>query len=214
MSLPVLYSFRRCPYAMRARMALSVAGQKVRLREVVLRDKPPSLLEFSPKAQVPVLVLPKGQVLEESMDIMYWALQQADPDGWLAPLQSQGSEVSSLIEANDGDFKRNLDRYKYSTRYEGEDPLQHRTEAETFLKLLDDRLHKHAFLFGDRLSLADVAIAPFIRQFANTDRAWFDSTPYAALQGWLERFLESNLFLSCMKKHKQWHSGDPPTTMG
>ena len=207
---PILYSFRRCPYAIRARMALAVSGQICRLREVVLRDKPPSLVEISPKATVPVLLLPDGTVLEESVEIMLWALEQNDPEGWLSTEIATREELLNLIGANDGDFKEHLDRYKYAPRFEGADPIEHRTAAEVFLGRLDALLADRPYLFGDKPSLADVAIAPFIRQFANTDRPWFNSTPYANLQAWLNNFLESEDFLQSMKKYKQWHTGDRP----
>ena len=207
---PILYSFRRCPYAMRARMALSVSGQKVRLREVVLQDKPPCLLEYSPKATVPILVLPNGDILEESLDIMRWALGHSDPQAWLSPTTGSLAEVLELIQANDSDFKHHLDRYKYSTRYADADSLTHRQEAERFLQTLNLRLKDNAFLFGRQLSLADVAIAPFVRQFANADRDWFNATDYQELRRWLDSFVESSLFLASMKKFKKWHSGDSP----
>ena len=211
MSLPLLYSFRRCPYAMRARLALWKAGVSCELREVVLRDKPPSLLEYSPKATVPVLVLDDGTVIDESLDVMLWALKGSDPDGWLTPESGDVEAMCALIAVNDNDFKGHLDRYKYPNRYEDVDPLHHRAEAERFLADLDGRLREHAYLFGPEPSLADWAIGPFIRQFANTNRAWFDETPYEALKAWLERFLESPLFQSVMSKYPQWHAGDEPT---
>jgi UPF0176 protein len=207
---PILYSFRRCPYAIRARMALATSAQVCRLREVVLRDKPPSLVEISPKATVPVLQLPDGTVIEESLEIMQWALDQGDPEGWLQPETGSMEEVLDLIGANDGDFKAHLDRYKYATRFDGVDPLEHRQAAEVFLARLNQQLESRTFLFGARPCLADMAIAPFIRQFASADREWFDSTPYPNLQTWLKAFLASKVFTQCMKKHKQWHSGDRP----
>ena len=210
-TLPILYSFRRCPYAIRARMALQASGQRCELREVVLRDKPPCMLEYSPKGTVPVLVLVDGRVIDESLEVMEWALKQADPEGWLEPSEAHSEAVSALIEWNDGDFKFHLDRYKYSTRYEGVDSLEHREGAERFLADLNQRLTCHRYLFGSRPALADWAIGPFIRQFANTNRAWFDETPYDALKEWLERFLSSPLFQSIMLKYPQWHEGDPPT---
>ena len=209
--LPILYSFRRCPYAMRARLAVSVSGQRCELREVVLRDKPPSLLEYSPKGTVPVLVLPDGVVIDESRDVMRWALERSDPEGWMAPETGNLAEIESLIDWNDGDFKSNLDRYKYATRYEGVDPIEHRDQAESFLAALDARLTEQAYLFGATIGFADVAIAPFIRQFANADKRWFDATPYTALQQWLEAFVTSPRFVGIMSKYPQWHAGDVQT---
>lgn len=211
MTLPILYSFRRCPYAMRARLALWKSGVQCELREVVLRDKPPSLLAFSPKATVPVLVLGDGSVIDESLDIMLWALHRSDPDGWLTPATGDVDAMGALIHINDHDFKGHLDRYKYPDRYEDSDPLAHRAEAERFLADLNGRLKDHSHLFGPRPSLADWAIAPFIRQFANTQREWFDETPYDALRRWLERLLSGPLFCAVMSKYPQWSAGDEPT---
>jgi glutathione S-transferase len=205
---PILYSFRRCPYAMRARMALVVSGQVCQLREVVLRDKPPSLLEYSRKGTVPVLVLPDETVIDESRDVMRWALNQSDPEGWLAPETGAMTKVEALVDRNDQDFKTHLDRYKYATRYEDADPLEHRTQAERFLAELESRLESNPYLFGRKVSFADVAIGPFIRQFANADKAWFDSTPYTHLRRWLDSFVSSERFLGSMKKYPQWHEGD------
>ena len=212
-ALPILYSFRRCPYAIRARLALQASGQVCELREVVLRDKPPSMLAYSPKGTVPVLVLPGGQVIDESLDVMNWALQQSDPEGWLAPSQTDADEVDALIAWNDGDFKHHLDRYKYSTRYEGADALEHRDEAERFLCSLNERLLGQAYLFGANISLADAALLPFIRQFANADRKWFDALGYPDLQRWLGDFLDSQAFLDAMQKYPQWHAGNEVTRL-
>ncbi len=208
--LPILYSFRRCPYAMRARMGLRAAGQLCELREVVLRDKPGEMVEASPKATVPILVLPGGEVVDESFDIMVWALKQNDPDNWLTPEEGTLADMIDLIEQCEAEFKPHLDRYKYTNRYEEADPGVHRSEAEKFLAVLESRLVKFPFLFGSRKALADFAIAPFIRQFANTDKAWFDASPYPRLQAWLEEFLSSESFLSVMTKYPQWQPGAEP----
>lgn len=203
---PILYSFRRCPYAMRARMAIAASGIGCTLREVVLRDKPQAMLSISPKGTVPVLQLPDGRVLEESLDIMHWALGQHDPDGWLQ--EGEPKTRDALIHAMDADFKGHLDRYKYPTRYDNVDPLYHRGEAEKFLITLNDQIGDQPYLFGPRISMADIALFPFIRQFANTNRDWFNSLPLPALQRWLENHLESDLFLSVMQKYPQWHPGE------
>lgn len=209
LDFPLLYSFRRCPYAMRARLALSISKQHCRLREIVLRDKPDHMVEISPKATVPVLQLHDGMVLEESLDIMKWALTNEDPDGWLSPENGTLQDMFALISECDGEFKHNLDRYKYATRYEeGTDPIHHRSEGEKFLSKLNDRLTTTNNLFGDRPALADFAIFPFVRQFANTDRGWFDSAPYPHLQRWLQEHLESDLFKGVMKKWPVWQDGD------
>jgi glutathione S-transferase len=198
MAEPVLYSFRRCPYAMRARMALSVSDAQYEHREVVLRDKPPQMLEASPKGTVPVLVAENGEVLEESLDVMRWALGQSDPEGWL------DRDDPALIEANDGPFKHHLDRYKYATRYDDVDPEEHRAAALDILRTLEERLEAGAYLCGEQRGFADIAIFPFIRQFANADRAWFDVQDLPKLQAWLEGLITSDLFTGVMQKHPQW----------
>ncbi|MEP3113513.1 glutathione S-transferase [Nisaea sp.] len=201
--LPVLYSFRRCPYAMRARLALTISRQDCVLHEVVLRDKPPKMLELSPKGTVPVLHLPDGQVLEQSLDIMRWTLARHDPESWLAPETGSVAEMEALIAECDGAFKHHLDRYKYAVRYGPEtDPVYHRDEGAVFLGLLNERLQDHTYQFGTRPSLADFAIFPFVRQFANTDREWFDAEPLTDLQTWLDGHLSSDLFQSVMRRRE------------
>jgi UPF0176 protein len=207
---PILYSFRRCPYAIRARLALAEAGVQVRLREVVLRNKPPCLLELSPKATVPVLVLEDGTVIEESLEIMDWAKTQTNSKEWFSPGPPESTQMRALIERTDGYFKHHLDRYKYSTHFEDENPLEHRQAAEVFLDELEALLRNSSFLFSEQFSYADAAIAPFIRQFASTDREWFNQRNSPKLLAWLDRFLDSDSFLLCMKKYKQWYSGDRP----
>lgn len=209
-ALPILYSFRRCPYAMRARLALSISGQAHELREVVLRNKPADLLAASPKGTVPVLVLPGGEVIDESLDIMRWALGRHDPAQWLTPPGASSAEMAALIAANDGDFKRHLDRYKYPNRYVDESggdaagfELTHRTEAALWLAQLDARLGD-GWLFGTQPSLADMAILPFVRQFAHTDADWFAVQPWPRLRGWLAAFEASDLYAGVMQKHAAW----------
>lgn len=194
-SLPILYSYRRCPYAMRARMALSYTKLAVEHREIALRAKPAHMLQISPKATVPVLLLADGKVLEESLDIMRWALAQHDPDGWLATYDA------ALIADNDGAFKQALDGYKYA---QNPTKQQHRTQAEQFLRKLEARLQQHAYLCGASCSATDIAIFPFIRQFAAVDAAWFECSSYAALRLWLSGLVGSELFLSVMQKHPVW----------
>ena len=210
-SQPILYSFRRCPYAMRARMALYTSGVRCELREVVLRDKPTHMLEISPKATVPVLQVTPDQIIDESLDVMLWALDQHDPDQWLVPENNDPGTMMALIAKADGDFKDNLDRYKYSNRYEGVDAAACRTAGEGFLVELNTMLQNTPYLFGQRPCLADMAIATFIRQFANTDRDWFDQTPYVPLHGWLSAFLDSESFNAVMDKYPQWQPDDPIT---
>ena len=205
MAHPILYSFRRCPYAMRARMALLVAEIQVELREVVLRDRPEHMLEISPKGTVPVLLLDDGTVLEESMDIMLWALDESLLVGdWM-----------QLVDGNDGDFKYHLDRYKYNNRYENPlAPEEHRSHVVAFLNEYNNRLSEHQYLCGDQCTIADYALSPFVRQFANTDRQWFDELPLPHLHRWLETMLESETFRKCMVKHPQWMDSDDPVFFG
>ncbi|RCK25836.1 glutathione S-transferase [Thalassospira lucentensis] len=207
---PVLYSFRRCPYAMRARMALLSAGIDVELREVVLRDKPQSMIDASPKATVPVLIQSDGTVIDESLEIMVWALVENDPNEWMTPESGTLDDMLALIAQNDGPFKHHLDRYKYHTRYEHADPAEHRRDAEKILNRLDGRLAVGRYLFGSRPALADFAIAPFVRQFANADRDAFDAMPFVHVQRWLADFLASSFFERAMTKYDQWHEGDAP----
>jgi glutathione S-transferase len=204
-NLPILYSFRRCPYAMRARMAVAVSGVKVELREVVLRDKPAEMLAVSPKGTVPVLELPDGRVLEESTDIMHWALEQNDPDNWLRHVDTD------LISANDGPFKQALDRYKYPHRYDLPDGMEGRDKALVHLNELDKRLTNAPFLAGGTCGFTDIALIPFVRQFAATHQAWFDAQPLSALQGWLAALLQSRLFACTMTRYPQWKQGDVAT---
>ncbi len=199
---PVLYSFRRCPYAMRARMALVVSDTAVKLREVVLRDKPPEMIEASPKGTVPVLVLQDGKVMDESLDIMHWALARHDPDNWLAGVDND------LISANDGPFKAALDRYKYPHRYNIVDPEPYRREGWDILADLNARLGQKAYLAGYGPGFADIAIFPFVRQFAATDQSWFDAQSAAPLHGWLNALTTSILFETIMRRFPQWHTGD------
>jgi glutathione S-transferase len=209
MTSPILYSFRRCPYAMRARLAISSAGLTCRLREVVLRDKPDEMLDASPKGTVPVLVLGDATVIDQSLDIMRHALASGDPERWLSPEEGSPEAMLDLISACDGPFKHHLDRYKYASRYEDEGAIaeDHRDAGSVFLKTLDERLETRHQLFGERVSLADMAVMPFIRQFANTDRAWFDSAPYPHLKTWLAGHLDSERFKRIMPKFAQWKTG-------
>lgn len=189
---------------MRARMAVAVSGVAVELREIVLRDKPKEMLEASPKGTVPVLVLPDGQVVEESLDIMRWALVQGDPQCWL------GRESQEIILATDGPFKQALDRYKYPHRYNLDDGLTHRDAAMTHLSQLNDLLAAEPYLGGSKPAFTDIAVFPFVRQFAATDAGWFDTLPLPALQSWLAHNLNSALFAQIMTRFPQWKTGDAP----
>ena len=203
---PVLYTFRRCPYAMRARLALSASGVEVRVREVILRDKPAAMLEASPKGTVPVLVLESGEVVEESLDVMRWALAVADPEGWLS---ADAAETDALITQNDGPFKRALDRYKYPERY-GSDPLVHRTAGLEILQGLSERIGVRGGQLCDPApTLADIAIFPFVRQFAATDAAWWAANAPAPLRAWLDGHVNSPRFRAIMEKFPRWEPGAP-----
>jgi glutathione S-transferase len=195
-----LYSFRRCPYAMRARMALSYSGVEVDVVEVSLKAKPAEMLALSSKGTVPVLSA-DGRVIDESLAIMHWALAQNDPQDWLLKDDPAGqAQIAALIDANDQEFKVHLNRYKYAERYP-EQPMEvYRAQGEVFLRRLDELLEGRAYLLAKHSSLADVALMPFVRQFAHVDREWFAQTPYVRLQDWLQRFLESELFTGIMQK--------------
>lgn len=196
--LPILYSYRRCPYAMRARMALSYAGISVEIREISLKDKPAHMLQVSAKGTVPVLVLANGQVIDQSLEIMQWALQQRDADGWL----SAGPQHAALLIAeNDGSFKQNLDRYKYAIRFPEHTAEDYRQQGALFLAKLELQLQQTSFLLSNKISLADIAIFPLIRQFAAVDSDWFESSDYIKLKTWLQHMVESELFQGVMVKY-------------
>lgn len=204
-ALPLLYSYRRCPYAMRARLALLQANRRFQTFEIVMRDKPAELLALSPKGTVPVLHLPDGAVLEESLDIMRWALEQPDIGGWWS--RAQTDDNLALLRTNDGDFKRLLDRYKYPDRYPHETAPREtaretaRTQAvETLLLPLESRLQDQRYLGGQAPCATDLAIFPFVRQFAAVEPDWFANQPLPALQAWLAGWLASRLFEVCMTK--------------
>ncbi len=205
MALPVLYSYRRCPYAMRARMALHYAGVVFETREIVLRDKPQAMLQASPKGTVPVLVLPDACVLEQSLQIMHWALAQRDTGNWLLQGEpEQQAWAEQLIASNDSMFKQALDRYKYAERFPEQAASTYRAQCELFLQQLETSLQSRAYLCAEHLSWADIAIFPFIRQFAAVDMAWFDSSPYLKLQAWLLERVQAPLFTAIMQKHPVW----------
>lgn len=190
-------------------MALHVSQLDYEHREVVLREKPAHMLEVSPKGTVPVFINEDGDVIEESLQLMQYALEQNDPYGWLDCSQEN---AAALISDNDGPFKFHLDRYKYASRYKsverGELDLSHREQAEKHLAVLNAKLANTPFLLGNKQSYADIAIFPFVRQFANTDINWWNSNPYSNLQDWLTRYIHSDLFLTIMTKFPQWV---PPT---
>ncbi len=195
---PILYSYRRCPYAMRARMALKYAGIEVEIREISLRDKPKHMVAISPKATVPVLVINDSRVIDESLDIIYWALEQSDQAGWLA---SNIDTAKALIAENDSGFKAALDAYKYADRYPEKTQEEHRADGEVFLQKLEDLLAQYDGLNGALPTLADIAIFPFVRQFRGVDIKWFEASQYVRLNQWLLGLIESDLFTSIMQKH-------------
>ncbi len=202
--IPILYSFRRCPYAMRARLAIAANDRRVELREIVLRDKPTAMLDASPKGTVPVLVLPDGAVIDQSLDIMRWACANTSGAEW------PSGDDAALIEANDGEFKHHLDRYKYADRYDV-DPIEHRGAATVLLCDLDERLRTTGSLGSGPQSMTDLAIMPFVRQFVQTDRSYFDDLPFERLHTWLAMHLASALFARVMIRPAPWQPGDPPT---
>lgn len=206
MNPPILYSFRRCPYAMRARMGLLVSGTACELREVVLRTKPAELIAASPKGTVPVLVLPNGRAIEQSLDILRWALAVHDPEDWRA------RDDPALIASNDGAFKHHLDRYKYPDRHDS-DPLPHRAAALALLSPLEARLAMYANLCGAERGLADIAIFPFVRQFAAVEPDWFAVQPIPRVQAWLDRHLASALFAKAMTRRAPWQEGHAPVLL-
>ncbi len=201
---PILYSFRRCPYAMRARSALIASRTDIELREVVLRDKPAEMLAASPKGSVPVLVLPAGKVIDESWDIMLWALRRRDPLNWLGKGECCVAASLSCVEENDTSFKQDLDRYKYPEHHPEQPQSFWRNAGEQFLQKIEMQLNAAPFLLGEHFSIADAALLPFIRQFAAVDKDWFAGSPYPALRFWLDRYTSSELFSQVMQKFPVW----------
>lgn len=212
MTLPVLYSFRRCPYAMRARLGLAVAGIQVELREILLRDKPPAMLALSAKGTVPVLQLPDGEVIDESRDILDWALRQNDPQGWRQ--ESERATTAALIAENDGLFKHWLDRSKYFERYP-EHPRDHyRAQAESILAQWEQRLAANGGgLLRAACGQADYALLPFVRQYAHSDDAHWEATPFPHLQAWLRDYEASPLYRRIMPKWPVWPQAGPGITV-
>jgi len=212
-TLPVLYSFRRCPYAMRARWSLLNSGLMVECREVSLRSKPQALLEASAKGTVPVLVLPSGQVIDESLAVMHWALAQADPLDLLATAMTadQRACISAVIARNDAVFKHHLDRFKYADRYPGACRDEHHSQGLLILRDWAESVARSGWLVGDRCTLADAAVWPFVRQWRIADPDGFDRCEdLLPLRQWLDRFLDSGVFSRLMQRWDPWMPGDPP----
>ena len=205
-SYPCLYSFRRCPYAMRARLGILFAELQVELREITLKNKPPQMLAISPKGTVPVVQLLDGTVIEESREIMTWALVQRDSQGLLNA--ETLLEANALIDKNDNEFKYWLDRYKYADRHLEMSQTEYRQQGEVFLQLLEELLTKNSYLLGESMTIADIGIMPFVRQFAHVNRDVFYDLPYPNLQHWLQDWLSHPLFLQAMTKFQPWQEKD------
>lgn len=206
---PVLYSYRRCPYAMRARMAIYLAGLQVEQREIVFWDKPEPMVQASPKATVPVLLLEDGCVIEESREIMEWALHKMGTS-WIPQRAEVLERMNTWIDENDGEFKHWLDRYKYADRFPEQSKVYYRQQGERFLVKLDETLQKQSYLIGEQMSMADLAVFPFIRQFANVDKGWFAESGYEAIKAWLQSLLGQDFFAGVMKNRPVWQPSHVP----
>jgi len=204
---------------MRARLAVIYSGMRVELREILLKDKPQSMLKVSPKGTVPVLVLNTPDekllcdlaVIDESIDIMKFVLSKNDPQSWYLGLdETDQAEIDLLIDLNDNQFKPILDKYKYASRFPEYSVVEYRQQAEPYLEQLNMLLIQHQYLLGEKITLADIAIFPFIRQFAFVNREWFDTSEYIYLKQWLQTWLDSSLFISVMDKYQPWQIDDNP----
>ena len=214
-SLPTLYSLRQCPYAMRARMGLLMAQQVVTLREVNMKKKPEEMLSVSAKATVPVLVLNDGLVIDQSIDIMLWALNKNDPSNLLYKHQAcMLEDMLKFIEHNDITFVDSLKKYKAASRYHDKEKNTYRGHCEEYVKQLEQRLNRHEFIMGDNPSLVDYAIFPFIRQFSRVERQWYLQAPYPALQRWLTAQYQQAVFTKAMVKHEPWTENQATVVFG
>ncbi len=207
---PILYTFRRCPYAIRARFAIRSSQIMVEVREIKLQEKPPEFLKLSSKGTVPVLITNSGKVLEESLDIINWALNRNDPDKWLAKGTLESHEIAKLLDDLEDRFKPNLDKYKYPNRFFGVDKFLYRDKNLCFLEKLNSYLEKSKSLNCEHLTLLDYAIFPFVRQFRNVDQEWFERLNFIFLNKWINRIIDSQDFSSIMKKLKKWEPNDLP----
>lgn len=204
-NLPILYSLRNCPYAMRARLAIYKSKKSVLLRDLVLSNKPAEMLQASPKGTVPVVVLDNGGVIEESLDVMLWALKRSDPDDLLrSDIADILSEMLNIINEFDVEFKARLEAYKCAKRYQEDNVTECRVACEHYLQQLEERLSEHDFLISNQESLLDIALMPFIRQFARVERQWYLQSPYPNVRRWLNSYLQSALFTKVMAKHPLW----------
>ncbi|MEZ9819439.1 glutathione S-transferase [Shewanella sp. 10N.286.45.A1] len=205
MTLPVLYSLRNCPYAMRARMAIYASGQQVHLRDLVLSDKPAEMLQASPKGTVPVLVTTDEKVIDESLAVMLWAFKQSDPQHYLdASTPAALDDMLKLINLFDNEFKGHLEKYRSSKRYHEPSLTEDRQQCERYLVELESRLTRHQYLMSDKPSLADLALVPFIRQFGRVERQWYLQAPYPKLRQWLNSYLQSRMFSKVMTQYPMW----------
>lgn len=205
MTLPILYSLRRCPYAMRARIGILLAKQPVMLRDIIMKNIPAEMIAVSPKATVPVLVLADSTVIDESLDIMLWALQQSDPSNLLVKESTDAlPTMLNLIHHNDNEFVESLEKYKVAARYHDIAEVFYRNQCEIFITDLEERLATNEFLMGDKPCLADYALLPFVRQFSRVDRKWYLHSPYSNIQRWLNTHYQNPLFSKAMKKYPQW----------
>lgn len=209
-NIPILYSLQNCPYAMRARFALLLSEQTILIRAITLKDKPQTMLKASPKGTVPVLVLPDGRVIEESFEIMLWALTQGDPNHLLHKESPDiYRQIIQLIQRGDQEFKHPLEQYRASKRYHLDSEITWRQSCEVFIGELEQRLMDNGFFVGQQASLADYAFIPFMRQFGRVDRKWFAQAPYPKLKAWLSKQLQSQLYATMMKKHPLWSKEAP-----
>jgi glutathione S-transferase len=205
MSLPIIYSLRNCPYAIRARLAIYASGQQVHLRDLVLSDKPTEMLAVSPKGTVPVLVTLDNAVIDESLSIMQWAFSQTDPNDYLHKSAPNAlAEMLVMIERFDTEFKGHLEQYRCSKRYHETSLIQDRQKCEPYLVDLEMRLCQHQYLMSDKPSLADLALMPFVRQFARVERQWYLQSPYPKLRQWLNGYLQSKMFTKVMTQQRMW----------
>lgn len=227
MSLPVLYSLRNCPYAMRARLAIYRSKQVVELRDIVLTNKPAAFLDVSPKATVPTLVLSSSKVIDESLDLMLWALSKGDPNDLLrmniddrasnssdTEYSQELNEILSLVKRFDDEFVPCLDAYKCAKRYHESNLNECRQACEALIQELEQRLSLHAFVIDNKESIADIALLPFIRKFAKIERQWYLQSPYPELRRWLDNYLQSRMFSKVMAKYPLWSLGQPVVEFG
>ena len=209
-NIPILYSLQNCPYAMRARLALLLSKQPIIIRAITLKNKPQAMLDASPKGTVPVLILPDGTVIEESIDIMLWALAQNDPNNLLHPDQPDIQQgIIQLVQRTDDEFKHPLEQYRAAKRYHRDTEIQWRTQCEVFIAELEQRLTENGFFVGNTASLADYSLIPFMRQFGRVDRKWFALAPYPKVKTWLASQLQRRLYAAMMTKHPLWQEQAP-----